>query len=64
MFPQACYRLTKPTDLSRLVDNLLQADKINSLRQACEISGCVVIMLLQSLKSTSGPGSGECILIF
>ena len=35
------YRLTKPTDLSRLVDNLPQAGKINSLRQACEISGCV-----------------------
>jgi hypothetical protein len=42
LFPQACYRLTKPTDLSRLVDKLPQAGKINSLRQACEISGCVV----------------------
>ena len=41
LFPQACYRLTKPTDLSRLVDNLPQAGKINSLRQTCEISGCV-----------------------
>jgi hypothetical protein len=41
LFPQACYRLTKPTDLSRLVDNLPQAGKINRLRQACEISGCV-----------------------
>jgi hypothetical protein len=41
LFPQACYRLTKPTDLSRLVDNLPQAGKINSFRQACEISGCV-----------------------
>ena len=41
LFPQACYHLTKPTDLSRLVDNLPQAGKINSLRQACEISGCV-----------------------
>jgi hypothetical protein len=41
LFPQACYRLTKPTHLSRLVDNLPQAGKINSVRQACEISGCV-----------------------
>ena len=41
LFPQACYHLTKPTDLSRLVDNLPQAGKINRLRQACEISGCV-----------------------
>ena len=41
LFPQACYRLTKPTDLSRLVDNLPQAGKINSLRQTCENSGCV-----------------------
>ena len=43
LFPQACYRLTKPTDLSRLVDNLPQAGKINNLRQACEISGCVYL---------------------
>jgi hypothetical protein len=41
LFPQVCYRLTKPTDLSRLVDNLPQAGKINNLRQAREISGCV-----------------------
>jgi hypothetical protein len=41
LFPQAYYRLTKPTYLSRLVDNLPQACKINSLQQACEISGCV-----------------------
>ena len=41
LFPQACYRLTKSTDLSRLVDNLPQAGKIHSLRQTCEISGCV-----------------------
>jgi hypothetical protein len=41
LFPQAYYRLTKPTYLSRLVDNLPQAGKINSLQQACEISGCV-----------------------
>ena len=41
LFPQACYRLTKPIDLSRLVDSLLKTGKINNLRQACEISGCV-----------------------
>ena len=48
LFPQVCYRLTKPTDLSRLVDNLLQAGKINSLRQTCEISGCVIYARTQT----------------
>ena len=52
LFPQVCYRLTKPTDLSRLVDNLLQAGKINSLRQTCEISGCVVKRGLDSISKT------------
>jgi hypothetical protein len=41
LFKQTCYRLTKPTDLSWLVDNLPQAGKMNNLRQACEISACV-----------------------
>jgi hypothetical protein len=50
LFPQACYRLTKPTDLSRLVDNLPQAGKINSLRQACEISGCVGFVMFTCAK--------------
>jgi hypothetical protein len=46
------YRLMEPTDLSRLVDNLAQADKINNLRQAYEISGCVanVIYIILNLK--------------
>jgi hypothetical protein len=48
LIPQACYRLTKPTDLSRLVDNLPLAGKINSLRQACEISGCILANILWS----------------
>jgi hypothetical protein len=41
----------KPTDLSRLVGNLPQAGKINNLRQACEISGCVNIPQIDVIKS-------------
>ena len=63
--PASLFPSDKPTDLSRLLDNLPQADKINHLRQACEISGSVDIgiMILNTMhyENISIPnGKGLC----